>query len=92
MRDGLARKDLNDGLYYLKRNAFDSALIYFRDAVVKYPGTSAAHEAMIKMVEVYKRLKWMEDAGDVCRQLRSTHGADADVIKACLGIRADTTG
>ncbi len=70
---------------------YDSALIYLRAAAQKYPGTAASREAMIKMVEVYRRLKYLDDAGDVCKTLRSAYGTDSTVVKTCAGIRADTT-
>jgi outer membrane protein assembly factor BamD len=93
MREGLARKELNTGIFYIKRNAFDSALINLRDAALLYPGTAAAREAMIKMVEVYRhpRLKYMDDATDVCRELRTAYATDPAVVRVCAGIRTDST-
>ena len=91
MNEGLARKELNNGLFYVRRNMFDSALIPLRDAATLFPGTAASREAMIKMVEVFRLLKYLDDAGDVCKTLRSAYGTDSTVVKTCAGIRADTT-
>jgi outer membrane assembly lipoprotein YfiO len=93
MNEGLARKDLNNGLFYIRRHAWDSALIPLKDAATLYPGTAASREAMVKMVEVYRnpKMKYFEDAKDLCKTLRASYGADPAVIKACAGIPADTT-
>jgi outer membrane protein assembly factor BamD len=92
MREGLAQTDVNRGNYYVRRHMWDSALIYYRDVLAMYPNTRASRDAMLRMVEVYKRLKYMDDAGDVCKELRSAYADDAVIAKACAGIRADTTG
>ena len=93
MREGLARKDYNTGVFYIKRNAFDSALIPLGDAVKRYPGTAAARESMIKMVEIYRhpRVNYLDDATDVCRALRAAYATDPAVVKVCAGIRTDST-
>lgn len=92
MREGLARTDVLRGDYYVRRHIWDSALIYYRDVLILYPNTLASKDAMLKMVDIYKRLKYMDDAGDICKELRAAYPDDAAVIRACAGIRADTTG
>jgi outer membrane protein assembly factor BamD len=92
MQDGLARRDLMTGVFYMKRGALESSLIYFRDASQQYPGTPAAREAMLKMVEIYRQLKWLDDAGDICTALRAAHATDPAVLRACAGLAADSTG
>jgi outer membrane protein assembly factor BamD (BamD/ComL family) len=86
MREGLAQSDVNRGNYYVRRNMWDSALIYYRDVVRLYPNTRASRDAMLRMVDVYKRLRYMDDAGDVCKELRAEYPDDAAVVKACAGI------
>lgn len=92
MQDGLARRDLLTGEFYFKRNALESSLIYFRDASQQFPGTPAAREAMVRMVEVYRRLRWLDDAGDVCTALRASAASDPAVVRVCTGIGPDSTG
>jgi outer membrane assembly lipoprotein YfiO len=87
-----ARKDYDVGMGLMRRRAFDSALIYFGDVVENYPGTEGAHDAAIRMVEIYRRLRYTADAADTCRVLRATYPNDSDVRSACSGIAVDTTG
>ena len=90
MREGLAQTDVNRGNYYTRRHMWDSALIYYRDVLALYPNTKAGRDAMLKMVDIYKRLKYMDDATDICKELRATYASDPEVIKACAGIPAAT--
>jgi outer membrane protein assembly factor BamD len=91
INEQLARADYNTGIFYIKRKADDSALIYFKDVVALYPGTTAARDALLKMIEVYKRLHYVADAADACRALRASYPAGVDVAGACATILADTT-
>jgi outer membrane protein assembly factor BamD len=88
MREGLAQSDVNRGKYYVRRHMWDSALIYYRDVVSLYPNTQASRTAMLAMVDIYKRLKYLDDAADICKALRDAYKDDAEVAKACAGIPA----
>ncbi|HYV98221.1 MAG TPA: outer membrane protein assembly factor BamD [Gemmatimonadaceae bacterium] len=93
VQEALAQKDLRNGVFYMKRGAYESALIPLKDAVDNFPSTAAAREAMIKMVEVYRnpKVKYADDARDMCKRLRGTYAGDPGVVKACAGIPVDTT-
>lgn len=87
----LGRADYETGIFYVKRGAYDSALIYFKDVVALYPATGAARDALLKMIEVYKKLHYVADAADACRTLRGSYSAGVDVVNACATILPDTT-
>jgi outer membrane protein assembly factor BamD len=87
----LGRADYETGIFYVKRSAYDSALIYFKDVVTLYPGTPAARDALLKMIEIYRKLHYVADASDACRALRSSYSAGVDVVNACAAILPDTT-
>lgn len=89
-----ATKDFDTGDAYFRRKAFDSAIIYFRDVVKNYPNTDRARQAMVRMVQAYRspQMNYREDARDVCATLHTLYPADAEVLKACLGMApADST-
>jgi outer membrane protein assembly factor BamD len=90
MNDGLARKDVMTGDFYVRRKAFDSALIYYKDASALYPGTPSARDALLKMVAVYNGLHYRADAADACRTLKAEYPAGMDMVKACSAVLADT--
>src|SRR5205807_2637256 len=40
LREWFAQKDYKNGLFYFRRRAFDSAIIYFKDVIANYQGTA----------------------------------------------------
>jgi outer membrane protein assembly factor BamD len=90
LTEWLATKDYETGLFYLRRKAYDPAIIYFQDIVEKYPQTAKARDAQLKLVEAYRAIRYRDDANEVCAELRRAHPTDADVREACGAAVADT--
>src|SRR4051812_38655213 len=86
-----AEKDYLSGMYYLRRKAYDSGIIYFKDVVTKYPTTPTAKDAQLRLVESYRAIKYREDAQDACTVLRATYPGDRQVAEACAGVAAPAT-
>lgn len=91
--EDFAAKDYTNGVYYTKRRAFDSAIIYFKDVVKDYPNTDHARLALMRMVEVYRRpeLNYKDEAAETCTTLRSAYGGDPGVHTLCP-VAADSGG
>jgi outer membrane protein assembly factor BamD len=89
--DRYASKDYLNGMYYVRRGAFDSAIIMFKDVVKNYPNTDHAKLALLRMVEVYRKpqMNYKEDAAETCATLRVAYATDPEVIKSCA-VPADT--
>lgn len=83
-----AEKDYLSGMYYLRRKAYDSGIIYFKDVVAKYPSTPTAKDAQLRLVEAYRAIKYKEDAQDACNALRASFPDDREVKEACEGVAA----
>lgn len=81
-----AEKDYLSGMYYLRRGAYDSGIIYFKDVVTQYPTTPTARAAQLRLVDAYRAIKYREDAADACGALRTNYPGDAEVRKTCEGI------
>ena len=67
MRHKLAQKELDTGEHYFKRNAFDSAIIYYEGTLRSYPDTPQSPRALSRLVEIYKALGYKEEE-DAARQ------------------------
>lgn len=80
-----AAKDYGIGMHYVRRKAFESSLIYFKDVVKNFPLTVMAHDAMMEMVVVYRRpeLKFLPEAAETCSALRATYPTDPAVATLC---------
>ena len=79
----LAEKDYTTGYLYLKRKAFDSAILYFKDVIRQHPNARKTKDAYLRLLEAYKAIKYTEDARDLCDAMRKAYPNDRDVAKAC---------
>lgn len=78
-----ATKDYNSGYHYIKRGAYDSAIIYFKDVIRKYPTAPKAREAYLRLLESYREINYREEAREICETMRQTYPTDREVAKAC---------
>jgi outer membrane protein assembly factor BamD len=88
LEEMFAQKNYLSGMYYLRRKAHDSAIIYFKDVLAKYPNTPSARLAQLRLVDSYKAIRYKEDAADQCAELRRTFPDDAEVRSTCAGVAA----
>jgi len=94
LENKFAIKDFDTGNIYFRRKAYDSAIIYYKDVLTKYANSPTARDAALKLVEAFKRIRYREDASEMCTELRQRYPRDADVKQTCTGIpdivRADS--
>jgi outer membrane protein assembly factor BamD len=83
-----AAKDYQTGMHYFRRKAYDSAIIYFKSVVDRYPRTAMVHDAYLRLADVYGHLKYKEDKADACAALRERYSRDRAVTLTC----GDTPG
>jgi outer membrane protein assembly factor BamD len=69
MRMTLARKAYETGMFYLRRRAFDAAVVYFQQVVDQFPQTELAPAALLQMAETYTRQGYVEDAQEARERL-----------------------
>ena len=79
----LAEKDYNTGYLYLKRKAFDSAILYFKDVIRLHPNARKTRDAYLRLLEAYKAIRYTEDARDLCEAMRKAYPNDREVRNAC---------
>ena len=84
----MAAKDYNAGMFYLRRKAYDSAVIYFRDVTKNYPTTDRARQAYLRLADAYREIHYREDLADVCATLRQNYPTDRQVRATCGGVPA----
>jgi outer membrane assembly lipoprotein YfiO len=78
-----AIKDYQTGMHYLRRKAYDSAVIYFHGVVEKFPQTAKVHDAYLRLAQIYERIKYKEDKADICSTLRDKYPSDREVSTVC---------
>lgn len=78
-----ATKTYDDGLFYLRRKGFDSAIIYFKDVVSHYPDTPRTKDALLRLVEAYRAIKYKTEADEACTSLWTKYPTDREVAAKC---------
>lgn len=69
LREKLARKVYENGLFYFRRRAYDAGVIYFQDVMEQFPSTSYAPAALLRLIESYDRIGYVEEAAEARERL-----------------------
>ena len=91
LENWFATKNYETGMFYSRRKAFDSAILYFKDVLTRWPNSPTARQASLSLVQAYKEIRYREDASELCTQLRKKYANDAAVKTVCSGIPDVTT-
>jgi len=78
-----ATKDLDVGEHYLRRGAYDSAIIYLKDVIKLHPNAAAARTAYLRLLEAYRAIKYTADATDLCTAALKVYPNDREVRQQC---------
>ena len=89
LKERFAYKEYRAALFYFKLKAYDSAILYLKDLVATYPRASIAPDALLKLVEAYRRLGYQEDVKETCGYLRRFH---PNALRGRSPCSADTAG
>lgn len=78
-----ATKDYDTGMYYLRRKAYDPAILYFRDVIRLYPNSPKTREAYLRLVQSFRAIKYRDDERETCTAVRQLFPSDREVGLAC---------
>ena len=79
----LGTKAYETGMFYMRRKAYDPAIIYFKDVLRLYPTAPVARDAGIRLVEAYNEINYREEAREQCATLRESYPSSAEVREVC---------
>jgi outer membrane protein assembly factor BamD len=65
-----AEKAYKTGIFYMRRKAFDSAIIYFKDVIATYPNAARAPDALLRLVDSYRAIGYTQEVQETCEHLR----------------------
>jgi outer membrane protein assembly factor BamD len=89
LQNQFAEKTYKNGMFYLRRKAYDSAIIYFKDVIANYPEAALAPDALLRLVDSYRAIGYKEELQETCAHLRRFYPGATGLAKNCP---ADTTG
>ena len=94
LEEWFATKNYQTGMYYFRRKGYDSALIYFRTVMERWPHVPRAKDALLRIAEVNRAIRYREDFGEACTRLRQSYPGDPEVARVCRDapqVALDTT-
>lgn len=86
-----ATKDYETGYHYLRRKAYDSAIIYFKDVIRLHPAAKKTKAAYLRLHEAYRAINYKDDARELCDAMRKAYPADREVLASCGAAPATAT-
>jgi len=89
LQNQFAEKTYKNGMFYLRRKAYDSAIIYFKEVIATYPSATLAPDALLRLVDSYRAIGYKDELQETCAHLRRFYPQATGLAKSCP---ADTTG
>ena len=83
LREWFAEKDYKNGMFYFRRRAYDSAIIYFKDVIANYQGTPRVADALMRLVDSYRAIGYAEERKETCATLRQYYPHTPGLDTAC---------
>ena len=78
LQEKLARKIFENGDFYFRRRAYDSAVVYYQEVLSQYPNTTLAPAALAQLIETYTRIGYVEDAEEARARLGTEYPQSAE--------------
>jgi len=83
LNDEFASKSYQNGMFYFRRRAYDSGIIYFKDVIATYPDSRWVSEALQRLADTYAVIGYQDELKEVCGNLRRFHPAAAAATRSC---------
>jgi outer membrane protein assembly factor BamD len=83
LNERFAYKAYRAALFYFRLKAYDSAILYLKDLVATYPKAVVVPEALVKLVQAYRKLGYREDVQETCGYIRRFHPRASGVGEVC---------
>jgi len=91
LENQFAEKTYKTGIFYMRRKAFDSAIIYFKDVIANYPNAQRAPDALLRLVDSYRAIGYKEELQETCDHLRRFYPKLVGLNRECPAAAADST-
>jgi outer membrane protein assembly factor BamD len=83
LREWFAEKAYKNGMFYFRRGAWDSAIIYFKDVIANYPETPRAADALSRLADTYRVIRYTDELRETCAHLKRYYPQATDLARTC---------
>jgi outer membrane protein assembly factor BamD len=91
LENQFAEKTYKNGMFYMRRKAFDSAIIYFKDVIANYPNAQRAPDALLRLVDSYRAIGYTQEMQETCEHLRRFYPNASRLATSCPAAAATPT-
>lgn len=91
LENKFAEKAYKTGIFYMRRKAFDSAIIYFKDVIAAYPNAQRAPDALLRLVDSYRAIGYTQELQETCEHLRRFYPSASRLDSSCPASAATPT-
>jgi outer membrane protein assembly factor BamD len=83
LENQFAEKTYKNGMFYLRRKAYDSSIIYFKDVIATYPTAHRAPDALLRLVDSYRAIGYTQELQETCDHLRRFYPNATGLSHSC---------
>lgn len=83
LSDRFAEKTYKTGMFYFKRRAYDSAIIYFKEIIANHPDAARVPDALLRLVDIYNAIFYVEELEETCAHLRRYYPTTPGLAERC---------
>ena len=83
LENQFAEKLYKNGMFYLKRKAYDSAIIYFKDVIANFPNSQRTPDALMRLVDSYRAIRYTDELQETCSHLRRFYPNVSGLDRSC---------
>ena len=83
LREQFAEKAYKNGMFYFRRGAFDSGIIYFKDIIANYADTPRAADALMRLADSYRAIGYKDELRETCAHAHRFYSSAAGLARSC---------
>ena len=91
LKEWFAEKSYKAGMFYFRRRAYDSAIIYFKDVIAGYAGTPRVSDALLRLADSYRAIGYKDELKETCAHLRRFFPRADGLDRSCPGTASDSS-
>jgi len=91
LKEWFAEKSYKNGMFYFKRRAYDSAILYFKDVIASFPGTPQVSDALLRLADSYRAIGYADELKETCAHLRRFFPRTDGLDRSCRGTASDSS-
>jgi outer membrane protein assembly factor BamD len=83
LNEWFAEKEFKTAKFYMRRKAYDSAVLYYKDIIASYPDTRLVPDALLQLVDIYQSIGYLEERKEACANLRRYYPQTDGLASRC---------